>query len=494
METNISDKNLRAYAVSIDWLQLHTRATYSFSPEIHPLGYMYEDIGHGSKVFRRILNVWDSDGCLIGNISLDPYSPSIRKDTVIFKAENQILYEPEAIPRIFSFLAAAGLEYIGITRLDIAYDCHEYYGGMKPQSLIDRYFATKILKLGNNDPWVKMVGGYKLKFRANNSQKLKLDGNQQNIGKFVAQSVTWGQRSSDVQVQVYNKSAELREVKMKHHIVDWWKQNGLTPNEKDVFRTEIRITGFKTFRNQKTLRVFKLNASDLVMQEQVEHLFTAMASKYFRFFRRKDITHIERMPEIRLLCIGKTPVFKPLHVKNRKDYTRGTKTLLNWMAKHIAANAKEKNAMTFHLQKVQEYLEETYRIGDVMKRTNRNNEITHIQNPNDYNSIYDYYADFYAAGDTELYDLAAENQRKMEEKEDAEWEELEDIHAKVVELAERYESEDPSGRWKKDFETYSQIITRYEELEKKNRDWQKAVADANFYASMRKMLRDKNNN
>lgn len=194
----------------------------------------FVDVGHGSKVFRKIYNVVDGDGCLIGNVSLDPYSDAINKNTVIFKAENNILYEPDAIPRIFTFLAEAGLRYKGITRIDVAYDCNEFYGGLKPQKLLDNYFNMKYLKLGNNDPWVKMAGGYKLKFRANNSQKIKLDGDGQTVGAFRASSVTWGQRSSDIQVQVYNKSKELREVKMKHHIVDWWKQNGLD-TEKQTF-------------------------------------------------------------------------------------------------------------------------------------------------------------------------------------------------------------------------------------------------------------------
>lgn len=131
----------------------------------------------------------------------------------------------------------------------MAYDCNEFYGGLKPQKLLDNYFNMRYLKLGNNDPWVKMSGGYKLKFRANNSQKIKLDGDGQTVGAFRASSVTWGQRSSDIQVQVYNKSKELREVKMKHHIVDWWKQNGLETEESDVYRVEIRITNAKTLKN-----------------------------------------------------------------------------------------------------------------------------------------------------------------------------------------------------------------------------------------------------
>ena len=491
-EENQKDKNQRPYAVSLDWLQLHTKMDIGFNENQEPLGYHYVDVGHGSKVFKRIIDIYDWDGCKIGNISLHPYSSSIKKETVIFKAENEILYEQNPIERIFEYLYAAKLKYIGITRIDIAYDFQELYGGMKPQTLMEKYFSRKILKLGNNDPWVKMVGGYKLKFKSNNSQKITLEDGKSGFGRFQTQSVTWGQRSSDVQVQLYNKSVELKEVKMKHHIVDWWKVNGLDHEQKDVYRIEIRITGLKTFRNQKTLKVFKLNASDLIMQEQIEHLFAAMASKYFRFFRRREISHIERMPEIKLFCIGKTPVFKPIHIKGRKDYTRGTKILLNWVEKQIMENANQKNVMTYHLQKVRDYLERTYELMKQKKETDRKNGTSCIENPNSYDDIYKYYADIYASDDMELYNIAAKAQKDFELQEKENWEKIECDHQKALELADRYEREDPSGGWKKDFETYSKIMDKYEKIAKTQRNYEKERAERNFYPSMRKALRENN--
>lgn len=98
------DKNIRPYAISIDWLQLYCWNSGGFNPEYDTMTHHFADVGHGSKVFRKIYNVVDADGCLIGNISLDPYSDAINKNTVIFKAENNILYEPDAIPRILRSL------------------------------------------------------------------------------------------------------------------------------------------------------------------------------------------------------------------------------------------------------------------------------------------------------------------------------------------------------------------------------------------------------
>lgn len=438
------DKNIRPYAISIDWLQLYCWNSGGFNPEYDTMTHHFADIGHGSKVFRKIYNVVDADGCLIGNISLDPYSDAINKNTVIFKAENNILYEPDAIPRIFAFLAEAGLHYKGITRIDVAYDCNEFYGGLKPQKLLDNYFNMRYLKLGNNDPWVKMSGGYKLKFRANNSQKIKLDGDGQTVGAFRASSVTWGQRSSDIQVQVYNKSKELREVKMKHHIVDWWKQNGLETEESDVYRVEIRITNAKTLKNSTNGKLFKLQASDLLLQEQIENLFAAFASKYFRFYHRRDISHLERMPEVKIFCHGKKPVLKPLHVRGRKDYTRQTKITLNWLDKQIYANAKEDNVFTHSLLDVKKYLETVYQMGQYVKEKDEKlrEEKGITERPENYRSLMEYYAELYAGMDDDLCEQAAKARAEYEKAIVPDEKEIEHLKGLLD-----YEEADPSRRW-----------------------------------------------
>lgn len=155
---------------------------------------------------------------------------------------------------------------------------------------------------------------------------------------------------------------------MKHHIVDWWKQNGLETEESDVYRVEIRITNAKTLKNSTSGKLFKLQASDLLLQEQIENLFAAFASKYFRFYHRRDISHLERMPEVKIFCHGKKPILKPLHVRGRKDYTRQTKITLNWLDKQIYANAKEDNVFTHSLLDVKNISKPSIRWGNTSRR------------------------------------------------------------------------------------------------------------------------------
>lgn len=464
---NQSEKNLRPYAVSVDWLQLYfINASGLLNPKYDTLTHHFVDVGHGSKVFREIYDVYDQNGECIGNISLRPYSSAINPAAVIFKAENAILYESDYIQRIFMFAAECGLVYKGITRLDIAYDCQEFYGGLSPQNLLDRYFKLKYLKLGNNSPWVKFDGGYSLKFRSGNSTKIKLEGDTNQIKDFRCGSATWGNRSSDVQVQCYNKSKELRDVKMKHHIVEWWKLNGMDPDAADVYRVEIRITGLKTLKNKENGKLFRLEASELIMQEQIELLFASFASRYFRFYHRRDISHIERMPELKLFCHRQKDVLRPIHKRGRKDYTRQTKITMNYLDRQIYENAKAGNRIVPLLVAVRQYMQQTYQVGEELawEKHLTDPEQTIFEHPEDYSKMIDYYAEMFAGADNEICEKASKARAELERKAPISDKELKE-YAELLQYAE----EDPSTAW-----TYDLVKI---EKEKREMRIQKMIED-----------------
>lgn len=368
----MADKNLRNYVISCDWLQLYLHMTSEFNPDSENLfGYKFVNVGHGSKVFKKIYNVVEPTGELLGNISFDPYSSKIPAASVIFKADNSILYQPDYIERIFHFIAATDLRYRGITRLDIAYDSNELYGGLKHETLIKKYRNNEYLKIGANEYYMHCKAGYHLSVDKKGKKKLtdkapskktKQDGDQaeeakpvQNIGEHKINSVTWGSRSSDVQVQLYDKSKELKEVKMKHYIVDKWKDAGLD-TERPVYRIEIRIVNEgKSIKNLKTGEKFSLSMNDLVTQELLEQLFHDYARKVFRFYHRRDITHIQRMKEVKIFSLTNQTLVRPMRHTKKKDYTRMHKIMINWLEKNIAENARQDNVIVHELEKVHEY-------------------------------------------------------------------------------------------------------------------------------------------
>lgn len=428
----MADKNLRNYAISCDWLQLYLHKTSEFEPEAENLfGYHFQEREKGSAVFKKVYNVVDPDGELIGNISFDPKSNRIPASAVIFKAENSLLYQPDYIERIFHFIAAVGLRYRGITRIDIAYDSNELYGGLKHETLIKKYRKNEYLKIGANEYYMHCKAGYHLsvdkkgkKSLTNKapSKKKNEDGTPsekvetiQNLTEHKVNSVTWGSRSSDFQVQLYNKSQELKEVKMKHHIVDRWKAAGLD-TEKPVYRIEIRIVnGGKDIKNLKTGERFSLAMNDLVTQELLEQLFHDYARKLFRFYHRRDITHIQRMKEVKIFSLTNQTLVRPMRETKRKDYTRMHKITLNWLEKNIAENARQDNVIVHELEKVREYFLLAHGMEKWNKEKEDEDEYRKTAGERHTQSAQEYYRKKFAGLSSDAAKRAAEQWTKHEE-------------------------------------------------------------------------------
>lgn len=368
------NKNYRHYAISCDWLQLYLHKASDFSPtEPNLFGYNFLPLGYGSKVFKSLYKVIEPSGEELGILSADPYLPTMNQRTCIFKVENNVLYQSDYIARCFQFIACCGLQYKGITRIDLAYDCNELYGGLKHETLIKKYQKNEYLKIGLNRYMAWMNGTYKLVAhkrdtgeRDAQNRPIKTETIEcitesgGNIQSHRCESITWGSRSSDIQVQVYNKSQELREVKMKHYITEYWKECGLDL-DRDVWRIEIRIVnGGKSMKNLKTGETFNLSMDELITQETIEQLFHDYAKKYFRFFYRGTQKKVQQMKEVPVFCLANKTILRPKRLTKSKDYTRMHKITINWMDKNIYENAKLDNVIVREMTSVREYYIKAY--------------------------------------------------------------------------------------------------------------------------------------
>lgn len=428
----MADKNLRPYMISCDWLQLYLQKTSNFDPNSQNLfGYQFEDVGHGSKVFKKIYSVIEPTGEILGNISLDPYSTNIPASSVILKVENNVLYQADYIERIFHFIAATGLRYRGITRIDIAYDSNELYGGLKHQTLIKKYRSNEYLKIGASEYFMHCKARYHLsvdkkgrKILTDKAPSKKGSSGQepepdprpiQNLQEHQTNSITWGSRSSDVQVQLYDKSKELREVKMKHYIVDGWEKAGID-TERPVYRIEIRIVNEgKSLKNLKTGEKFTLSMNDLVTQELLEQLFHDYAKKVFRFYHRRDITHIQRMKEVRIFSLTNQTIIRPKRNTKQKDYTRMHKMVMNWLDKNIAENARQDNVIVRELERTKEYFIAAYGMEKYIKEKEEELQYLEEVNARTIKTPQEYYRDKFAGIHNDTARRAAEEWRKHEE-------------------------------------------------------------------------------
>lgn len=398
--TEKKDGRLRPYVISIDWLQMSVRLTQHFvADDTNMWGFSSKRKAIGSKVWKDIFEVYDEEGIMIGTLACHPHSEAIRQDAGTLKFENDLLYEENAIDRAFAAIKFLGLEYRGITRIDIAYDCNELYNGLKIESLIKGYLDRKYIKRGQNK-WM-LVGNSNyygvgrgddvqllnqkpeyLKTKAEKAADRKKRAEQVNLNKEVGipiddddvrelfevptysiGSITWGFRSNAIQVQIYDKSRELREVKFKKHIWQTWINAGLDV-KRPVYRLEIRIQNQgKHVVNLRTGKAFVISALDVITQEQLEQMYFDYAEKYLCFHHNKgDERHKERMPRLQILSLCNQPVMRPKRSVFGKDYTRGTKIALNQLNKEIVANKQLENNVAQALKEARDYLERSYEL------------------------------------------------------------------------------------------------------------------------------------
>ena len=372
---NTSDKAARQYCISVDWLSVSCRdmGFVFWDQETQPSGYRLVRMGHGSKIFAELYDVYDPDGVHVAELHAKPYNKGMDEHSIILKADNALLYQSDGIEQFFACVNALALYYKGINRLDICCDQNEFYNGYQPTSLINQYLDTScpIIKLGINHGfthfdkgiygtatgngltlWSKMplVRKEQREKRAaeiaTKNEELKkaglplIDTTEAHAIETppgsLTDSVTWGNRGCAVQTQIYNKTRELQEKVLKHYIVDAWKAAGLDVS-RDIYRVEMRIMGKgKSLINLETGKQFELHLIDLLSQKAIDELFFAYAEKYFKFYRNDGHIKIRQCQPIKLWH-RRPPILKPKQRKSIKNPTRFTLILANSINKEAIA-------------------------------------------------------------------------------------------------------------------------------------------------------------
>lgn len=430
------NKNFRPYICNLDWLQMFCLAPYDFDPltaDTTDIGaalvkdrYLWRCRESGTKVYKEVWDVFEvaEDGkrSLLCEVSLHPHKSTVRPNACAVRAANRVLYEPEPVARLCEFMNAYGIKFSSLTRVDLCYDFHEFYGGYKVENFMRDYLllgrlvkygaGTKVLPVmkqtysltadrsGNltakEDDEVKEVHGLtdlngapiKSKYEQERERldeynkpgcllkvtpdkdPLRKMGKPNDRNPMKIQAITWGSKSSGHQVQLYNKTDELIQVKYKHHIAESWQRAGLDLT-RDIWRLEIRVTSESMYMEtlQNGFR-HTLTASDFAIEEQIETLFNDYANKYFRFYslsladrRTKDgreknmaqvLAHVSNLKQRRLLCCSNKMtaaehIFAPRVPISPKDYTKSLKVALNVLEDSLVTAAKHENPVCIEL-------------------------------------------------------------------------------------------------------------------------------------------------
>ena len=260
------------YCIAVDWLEV-----CCYGRDLEPSFFSWEgkhfsveQEDRETPLFRSFFEV-KRNGLVWAQIRQNPKSGVMKKGLTIIKLSNRVLYHEKYVPFLMHMIQALGLYYKGLTRLDIAYDCNEFYCGRKPSRFVHQFVTKRVDEKG---------GMYVPRMKEFDFH-LKKDIHTNGMINYLA----IGAKGSKKRGYIYDKTLELQEVKDKPWIREMWEKNGLISDKKNhVWRSEISIKAQGTdLLNLDTGQLFALHPNYLSTYENIKKIFHFYAAKVFDF-------------------------------------------------------------------------------------------------------------------------------------------------------------------------------------------------------------------
>lgn len=301
------------YAINVDWLQLFCHDDNDLDLDVTYNGrssFEFKLRPNGSRHFKQIWDVVNSDGDNYAVIQRLPHSSIISARSAIIQLCNRELYRSFYVSELIIFMKTHHFRYKSMTRLDVCFDSNVLHNGLKHSSLIKGIMLQKYLK--------NKQGNVKWNFAS-----------IANVGRpMECNSCSFGSKTSAVSTKMYNKTLELKEVKNKPYIVENWRYNGLDA-EQDVWRIEISIkSDAKDSIRISDGSIFRLNPDSLQLQKDVEDVFFSYADTYFCFKINDGKKNKTRMKDLQIFPTERRVTLRPLRITKEKDSTRSDRIFL----------------------------------------------------------------------------------------------------------------------------------------------------------------------
>ena len=278
--------------------------------------YQIVDEQKSTRVFKKLYKVIHR-GLEYFYIQQEPISSALKRGLTLVKVANRVLYSEKYIPLLLDLLKALHLQYKGVSRLDIAYDCNFFYDGRSPKKFIHNYITKPLGKKGGI--YLANVKKHITFFEKSISSNTRYS--------YIKFGMGTGGRSA----YIYDKSVELREVKDKPWIRQVWEDNGLIDNDDvHVWRSEISIKSQgKQLLNLDTGELFALHPSFLDTYEKICKIFHFYAAKAFDFRINRGQKNRRNFPPLRLFDPNIIVTCVPRKVSVSADTGRAEKVCRN---------------------------------------------------------------------------------------------------------------------------------------------------------------------
>lgn len=266
--------------IGLDWLQLHCKR--NIVQNIGQCGiYTCKKLNYQTRIMKSVYEIFVY-GERCGTIACDPHSGILKKETALLKIENKFLYRKDITQFVASLLTSLQFTFISFSRIDTYCDFQHFTDYHNPEKFIHSFLDNSALKKGQS--------------------KFKVQGEHTNCNSY--SYLKFGSETSEVSYYLYNKSKELREVKMKPWIYESWKDAGFT-NDIDSWRLEFSLkSSVREIVNLETGEVNPVKDLRMTEAEFYKALYTTLYQKYFSFVVNDGQKRKDRMKPIDLLDFG----------------------------------------------------------------------------------------------------------------------------------------------------------------------------------------------
>lgn len=286
--------------INIDWLALYcdfSAVKYEDNIEVKLMTY-------STRQFK-VVEVIYKDGVKFATITRCPSSTVLKQGTGIIKFENNILYLAHWYSLVDTFIIRSGINVINVSRIDICADFQEFIDYPVPHEFIIDFLKGKILKSGRSQ--FSVQGRH----------------NFENICNYFKVGV----KGSDVNVYMYDKTLEMKEVKFKQHINEIWKKAGFNMNRR-VWRLEVSISGKgKNYLDESTGELQEILFFKLSDYQYVNSIYFSYIKKFFRFKVNDGLMNKSRMKDVSLFDDNYLNV-RLFKLPKMKDSSRADKVFL----------------------------------------------------------------------------------------------------------------------------------------------------------------------
>lgn len=247
------------------------------------------------------------------HLSYKPKRGDVQKTSCQAKVANSALYSSQWPTLVRSALRAIGWKFVRVVRVDVAADFEHFANGRLPLRFVQDYLSKPTASRPT--------------FIRKSSNKFRAFG-QKAFDKLLFETLSWGTRESAVQVNLYNKTAELLRTD-KPYIREKWESYGLPsdltpPVKRYVWRVEFSINPGRIFMQSRLGgQVRELLSSDVETQANLEQLFASLLPDYFQFHElsaaaRRAGRKVKDLPLVTLFdtsCAGEFKVRGYVHTR-----------------------------------------------------------------------------------------------------------------------------------------------------------------------------------